>query len=740
MVEELFIIKDKQRIKLDLNNPSGITLNYKSNIFSDLSKITCSYSYTFNLPMTVNNRNAFENAEDVRHQSPMIRKKIKAEFYQNGIPLFTNANLYLESASKAYKAVMTWDIVNGMQNLIDNDISLNEIPGVSVEVEHGRVDEGTQNELFDNNAMALYPMYNAGIPFFLWNGYVLGMIGSRQHIQSYTEYGTFPVPVVPVYKIIELINEYFGTKFKLGNHIGIGEATNYNPLQEVVEKGVLPLCGTDLNYEQRTRRMAILQGIKFENISRTSNLDEGSLEFKNFITFESISVQKDDFIYRNSFTIVNQSQPVASYENAGVACRYDNISLEFDGCLIAGFREGRIEDAPRLSLYQMQDFLPGGPAYRGPGANGTIRTYRKWVELASIDGEAYGTYSNGATAYKFDFQRSHGAERLSINDAAGPNGSAIIFVFNYTLGDVRTLDKNIEIFVQNSESVTSGHKVDLVSNLPAISCLAFMKSLFYMMGAYPYVDSSGNMVPRYFSEIKDNLSSGKVLDWSSKCVNSSGNSSDVDIKFAQSSSYAQKNYYLMKSDDVNAEINPEELPEDIYESGVGCLEVDNETLSRDQIVIQVPFYPPYIRNNKFPSFETGNAIKAWTLEKNEGDLYRTKYLKKYCKPQPSLGIIKDREYGYTDLEGNYVLEGSRMTMEIWNGFKNMYENSAMAYFQEILKKPFVVTDNLNLNEFDLLDLDYAVPIYLEKYNSYFAIVSITRGSNGICKCEFIKLP
>lgn len=46
MYEELYIIKDEERHKLDLNCPSGITLNFKSNLFGDLSKISASYSYT----------------------------------------------------------------------------------------------------------------------------------------------------------------------------------------------------------------------------------------------------------------------------------------------------------------------------------------------------------------------------------------------------------------------------------------------------------------------------------------------------------------------------------------------------------------------------------------------------------------------------------------------------------------------------------------------------------------------
>lgn len=123
--------------RVDLNEPSGIQLNFKSNMFGDLSKVTCSHSYTFKLPMTVNNRRIFDYAEDIRHQSGMIRKRITASYSQNGINLFQNANLYIESIGSSYNAVMTWDVIGGLTALKDNDISLRELPNSNVETDFG---------------------------------------------------------------------------------------------------------------------------------------------------------------------------------------------------------------------------------------------------------------------------------------------------------------------------------------------------------------------------------------------------------------------------------------------------------------------------------------------------------------------------------------------------------------------------------------------------------------------------
>ena len=88
MKEELYIYtKDGVRKNIDLNTPSGITLKWVSNLFNSLDKVNCSYSYTFNIPMTRHNREVFDNAEDVRHISNLLGYKMKCEYIQNGIPL-----------------------------------------------------------------------------------------------------------------------------------------------------------------------------------------------------------------------------------------------------------------------------------------------------------------------------------------------------------------------------------------------------------------------------------------------------------------------------------------------------------------------------------------------------------------------------------------------------------------------------------------------------------------------------
>ena len=62
------------------------------------------------------------------------------------------------------------------------------------------------------------------------------------------------------------------------------------------------------------------------------------------------------------------------------------------------------------------------------------------------------------------------------------------------------------------------------------------------------------------------------------------------------------------------------------------------------------------------------------------------------------------------------------------------------YMYDCLVNARIIEEYMELSEFDLRDLDYAVPIYLHKYNAYFGIVEIERYDDGICKVIMFKLP
>lgn len=718
MYEELYVIKDEDRMLLDLNTPSGITLNFKSNLFGDLSKIGSSYSYTFKLPMTINNRIILDNAEEIRHRSNMIRKRLKAEFYQNGVNLFTNANLYIsELAGDSYSAVLTWDVNDSFEKLKNDDVSITklEIPNKGV-VQTGKVRTLPCLESFSNIDDSLNVVYNCGLPFYSFD--VNSSVSPGNFPNHITNSGAYPLPVVPVYRILKLIEAKFGIKCRLGRSMSIGEYRITQGEEDIINRGVIPVVGRDLSDEDLIKYRCALDSPSLAYINSANH----SSNLKTILKFYPVRVFNTNIpTSENSDFWAHSEIVIGSTSSRSVAPLYDFMRFNIDGCFSVALDEMYDnENEIRLSIMQLQCKFEKGqsdtPIYF-------------WKELASMTGLADGN------RYQFDFSTINGRERLECSNVM--RGGHIMFHINYKVKDL-IVDNPIKIYLLNDEKCTAPHPISLIPNLPDVSCLTFLKSLFFMIGAYPCMNTDGEIEPQFYSKLQNNLVSGNTYDWSEKDKSEAYTSPD-SIKFALSE-FAQNNYYLMKSDSSDNSNNSKSDETDVYASGIGNLIVGNEVLEKTKTIVQLPFYGEFIRNKKWPSYDTGSTLKLWEPSDDEPPTWSKSSILKFCNGKPCYGVIEDRRRTSTNSNGGAVSTGNVMTMKVWNGFRSMNSNPSYAYLQKIISNPYVIKMNMDLSEFDLRDIDYLKPIYLNKFNSYFAVVSITRDSKGFCKVELIKLP
>lgn len=697
MYEELYIIDNGKRLRVDLSIPSGITLNFKSNIFGDLSKITCSYTYTFKLPLTANNRRVLDNADDVRCISDKIRRRLRAEYLQDGIPLFTNANLYIESTDTCFNAVMTWGVISGFQTLKDDDISIRKLPLEAKPIFgpcNAKIDE------YSNTADYVQPLYNAGLTYISDNGWK----------DQYNTYSVFPLPAIPVYRLIQLINTKYGTKFKLGSEYSYGDTTENH---KIISLGVIPCVNVDQQPEGETEKSVLETNIGcymkgpyagIEHILTGATNDAAPTDSR-------FSLVKDG----NGFTI-------------GIKVTSDAaLSFEVDGCIYAKFThepnqykgQGRVDMGapdttgitPKLTFYYT--------------TNGTSA-----ASITSIDGR-FSWDDNWC--WVFDFSKERGRDRLSIN--VPPNATvfcAIEAEANALQLKSSTIYKLIRFYEKvdpnniqwNKPEASAGAiQMDLMSNLPDISCMTLMKALFFMLGAFPSINSAGEIIPVYYTALRDNIIAGNAVDWSQKMTTEY---SALPAKMTYSvSGFGQRNFYMMKNDNADGEGGEDET--DVYAPGKGIIYVGNEVIDRNKTIIQLPFYAPYIKNKKSPFLATGNTMKFWY---HENDEVKTKEAK------PCFGMITP----LVQTSSGAPTGVQWMSMEIWNDFVNINSDPSYSYLSRIMENPIIITENLRLNEHDLRNLDYNMPVYLSKYGAFFAVVSITRDSKGISKCELLKLP
>lgn len=702
MKEQFFIIKDGERYELDLNNPSGISLNYKSNLFGDLSKITCSHSYTFKLPMTLNNRTVLDNAEEIRSNSTMVRRKLIAEFYQNGIMLFTDANLYIESVDGCYQAVMTWGVIRGLETLKDKDIPLNELPDDFQRAMFSK--EFQQISEYDNTKDYLKPVYDAGLRFITDH--------VNPVIYGYWNNMYYPLPVVPVHRLIKAINKHFGTAFDISHDYDASNFQNgiWNETRDnyVFTRGVIPLVDAEWTEVQKNEVCFSMMTIGY--VSRANYCGIGNILFVSGTGFYTTNYYK--LITHGTFQGADQYTTLEQVYTGG-------LKYELDGC------------------FNMKLECPYGEEPE-------FRVYEKKFNKneAEVVASVKGVRDAVTGEYCFDFRESNGKSRLSFDyylfrQGVGTDSKEKIFFFGFSHKptDFGTGDNTFSIYVDVipyelntdfsalSYSAAASYPLHTVRKLPDISCMDFMKALFYMAGAFPVEKQDGSVGIVYYDELQSAIDNGTTLDWSDK-VTSGYEELPDKISYAVSG-YAQRNYYLTKTDKL--ESSNETKKEDEYASGIGIISVENECIEKDKTVITIPFSAPFTKSASSPSLYTGNTFKFWKQE-SDGSV-------KNGTANPICGIIECWTYKMSE-----TTKQDFMGMRCWNAFTEMEKNPSYAYLQKILKDPVIITETLNLNEFDLRDIDYSVPVYLNKYNSYFAVVSIKRDSKGKCKCELIKLP
>ena len=91
---------------VDVAPDTKITLNFNSNIFGDISKITPSNSLTITLPKTPKNAKVFGAPAEVGGSSIAPYRKWNAELYVNGVSMVDTAYAVLLSVGDSYEIAL----------------------------------------------------------------------------------------------------------------------------------------------------------------------------------------------------------------------------------------------------------------------------------------------------------------------------------------------------------------------------------------------------------------------------------------------------------------------------------------------------------------------------------------------------------------------------------------------------------------------------------------------------------
>lgn len=123
MISQKLYIEGKE---VDMSS-EPITLQYRSNLLSDIDKITSSNSLTIRLPKTPRNSVIF-NFADTLFTSGIERKWYNAIYSRNGVQLINGKAALLSADREAYDVCLVWGIFDKLEEWFKSDDTLRDLP------------------------------------------------------------------------------------------------------------------------------------------------------------------------------------------------------------------------------------------------------------------------------------------------------------------------------------------------------------------------------------------------------------------------------------------------------------------------------------------------------------------------------------------------------------------------------------------------------------------------------------
>jgi hypothetical protein len=248
--------------------------------------------------------------------------------------------------------------------------------------------------------------------------------------------------------------------------------------------------------------------------------------------------------------------------------------------------------------------------------------------------------------------------------------------------------------VTDAELVQDGQQYPITDNLPEIKIVDFVRCLAAVTGTFPKQPKQGTTEQVTFVPIDalwQNMTNAK--DWSGKLVAQRGENVPKKIEY-NLAEWAQNNRYKWKECD------------DVAEGyGDGNLTIPNETLDVERDVINFPF-----------AATEGNSIASYEAENNVINVRKT---------EPRLLTLFENENadaaGMFDLAMNDIL------------------GTKYAHLAATLQDINIITETFVLSDFELLNFDETIPVYLRQYGAYFAVLEIKSSKAGIAEVQMLKL-
>lgn len=605
---------------VDLDDSTKITLNYKSNLFTDLSKIVSNNSYTIKLPKTVRNQRIIKHSDLPACITDYPRKFHSARYFRNGIEIIPNGKAVFMSGSDSFEIALTWGNISLLSGIVEDDKTL--------------------NDLKDS-----YPEY-----YIIWKREISNYQDSANFIISDMNMGirnydtkNYIHPCVRASWILERISRDSGINFLFPANI----------IDNLISKLLVPMLTKKGKGEDDNNQFGI-----------TGVYDNGQLD--GYVL--TVLIQK---YYKNDYLEIVGSRD-GLY--AGVKILKNNTKIHIRGRMFFDFT-GSTMPNPRFVAYKVVD-----------GAAEEV------FSVSYIDLE-----NKGSQTWFVSFEYDDYTTVLSAGDV-------IYFAFADTgfftnNWGITTFVVGLLAFTEETsvfeDGVSDGY-FPIISNLPSVKQIDFLKALASMSGTFAVVKDKATIQFVSMDEVISNKS--KALNWTRKVIASYPENKPKTISFSLDG-FAQKNMYKWKEDDS------------VSGSYDGYIYVDDETIEVSKDSVTLPLAATEMRVDKayIPLYEYGDNDEVGKLGKVEPRI-----------------LLEMNNNGKSKATFNGL------------GWSTLLNRNYQSY-KKVVRNPVIITERISISDIDLKELDVTVPVYLGQYGRYYALISVKSEDTGVCECKLLQL-
>jgi|GEM_PF-311056 hypothetical protein len=624
MTEELHI--NEQPADTSVN--TSMTLNFKSNIFGDLSKITASNSLTIKLPKTARNRVLLDNPTAPSYSSSFPYRRHPARYLRNGVEVIKTAYLVLLPSGAEYETALYWGVMANYQSWVDANPSLRDLTGGYTLPWNAASTPAAEGD----TATFFFADYNCGITLDS---------SAKQQVNIH--------PSANVFWILGLISQQNGITFEFPASV-----------VEQMKRLALPCLDTNGSPESNAAEATVVRYPFFyfeeDGYWGFSDISGGSDKHQVLDKDNLRNIHQTQNATKILISIKHQTTGSAVYVNI-----FSNNANAFQTDLY--INATLFDNESTTETIQVAKSTSSSPVMNSTGLYRYYKTYY------------FDDISKEILWGRFSYLRLFPFDGVSNTIKSGPTNLQM------------TITQDWEGLIYPVDSFP------IIQNLPDIKQIDFIKAICAMFGLFAIQSKSDTNAIHFASvdEMLDNIPNAP--DWSKALINTN---SDEPATISRSiDGFAQHNIFEYKEDDT------------VSIDSSGDLTVEDETIEKTRTAITLPF-----------AASDGNLIPQYKWNDDSTEVETQKVQPRIMR------IVSQNGKAALLFDG---LEFSTLISEYYSTYRS------------VINKPIVIKEHVRIDEYALRDLDYLMPVYLDKYGQYYVIKQL-QAQKGSTEVELIRLP